>query len=91
MRPSCLWVKQFNCKSEGKFVRQSGGKGQYDHPSWKSPGEPGEAPVLSMAALFLKEYIAPMERGVKEAMENGVVAGYPMVDIAVTVYDTLLS
>ena len=40
-----------------------------------------------LAALLPKEYIAPIEAGVKEAMENGVVAGYPMVDIAVTVYD----
>ncbi len=78
-------------KAEGKFIRQSGGKGQYGH-CWL------EIKPLEMGAGFTfdnkvvggaipKEYIAPIEAGVKEAMENGVVAGYPMVDIGVTVYD----
>lgn len=78
-------------KSEGKFVRQSGGKGQYGH-CWLeiSPREPGEGFLFEnkvVGGAIPKEYIAPIEAGVKEAMENGVVAGYPMVDIAVTVYD----
>lgn len=78
-------------KSEGKFIRQSGGKGQYGH-CWLeiTPKEPGtgfsfESKIVGGA--IPKEYIAPIENGVKEAMENGVLAGYPMVDIAVTVYD----
>ena len=78
-------------KSEGKFVRQSGGKGQYGH-CWLeiAPREPGEGFLFEnkvVGGAIPKEYIAPIEAGVKEAMENGVVAGYPMVDIAVTVYD----
>ena len=78
-------------KSEGKFVRQSGGKGQYGH-CWLeiTPLEPGEGFKFEnkvVGGAIPKEYISPIEAGVKEAMENGVVAGYPMVDIAVTVYD----
>ena len=78
-------------KSEGKFVRQSGGKGQYGH-CWLelTPLEPGAGFQFDnkvVGGAIPKEYIAPIEAGVKEAMENGVVAGYPMVDIAVTVYD----
>ncbi len=78
-------------KSEGKFVRQSGGKGQYGH-CWLEivPREPGEGFLFEnkvVGGAIPKEYIAPIEAGVKEAMENGVVAGYPMVDIGVTVYD----
>ena len=78
-------------KSEGKFVRQSGGKGQYGH-CWLeiSPREAGEGFLFEnkvVGGAIPKEYIGPIENGVKEAMENGVVAGYPMVDIKVTVYD----
>ena len=78
-------------KSEGKFVRQSGGKGQYGH-CWLeiSPREAGEGILFEnkvVGGAIPKEYIGPIENGVKEAMENGVVAGYPMVDIKVTVYD----
>ncbi|MBQ0066982.1 MAG: elongation factor G [Phascolarctobacterium sp.] len=78
-------------KSEGKFIRQSGGKGQYGH-CWLeiSPKEPGTGFTFEnkiVGGAIPKEYIAPVEAGVKEAMENGVLAGYPMVDIAVTVYD----
>lgn len=78
-------------KSEGKFVRQSGGKGQYGH-CWLelTPLQPGEGFKFEnkiVGGAIPKEYIAPVEAGVKEAMENGVVAGYPMVDIGVTVYD----
>ena len=78
-------------KSEGKFIRQSGGKGQYGH-CWLeiTPKEPGTGFTFEskiVGGAIPKEYIAPIENGVKEAMENGVLAGYPMVDIAVTVYD----
>ena len=78
-------------KAEGKFVRQSGGKGQYGH-CWLeiTPREPCEGFLFEnkvVGGAIPKEYIAPIEAGVKEAMENGVVAGYPMVDIAVAVYD----
>ncbi len=78
-------------KSEGKFVRQSGGKGQYGH-CWLelTPLQPGEGFKFEnkvVGGAIPKEYIGPVEAGVKEAMENGVLAGYPMVDIGVTVYD----
>ena len=78
-------------KAEGKFVRQSGGKGQYGH-CWLelTPLKPGEGFKFEnkiVGGAIPKEYIGPVEAGVKEAMENGVVAGFPMVDIGVTVYD----
>lgn len=78
-------------KAEGKFVRQSGGRGQYGH-CWLElvPQEPGEGFSFEnkvVGGAIPKEYINPIEAGVKEAMENGVVAGYPMVDIKVIVYD----
>ena len=78
-------------KAEGKFIRQSGGKGQYGH-CWLeiAPLEMGAGFTFDnkvVGGAIPKEYIAPIEAGVKEAMENGVVAGYPMVDIGVTVYD----
>ncbi|MBO5637758.1 MAG: elongation factor G [Acidaminococcaceae bacterium] len=78
-------------KSEGKFIRQSGGKGQYGH-CWLeiTPLEVGAGFTFEnkvVGGAIPKEYIAPIEAGVKEAMESGVVAGYPMVDIGVTVYD----
>lgn len=78
-------------KAEGKFVRQSGGRGQYGH-CWLEiePLEPGQGFVFEnkvVGGAIPKEYINPIEAGVKEAMETGVSAGYPMVDIKVTVYD----
>ncbi len=78
-------------KAEGKFVRQSGGKGQYGH-CWLEliPQDPGEGFAFEskiVGGAIPKEYIAPIEAGVKEAMENGIVAGYPMVDIKAIVYD----
>ena len=78
-------------KSEGKFVRQSGGRGQYGH-CWLEllPQEPGagfsfESKVVG--GSIPREYINPIENGVKEAMQSGVLAGYQMVDIKVIVYD----
>jgi len=78
-------------KAEGRFIRQSGGRGQYGH-CWLElvPQEPGEGFSFEnkvVGGAIPKEYIGPIEAGVKEAMENGVVAGYPMVDIKVIVYD----
>lgn len=78
-------------KAEGKFVRQSGGKGQFGH-CWIEviPQEPGEGFSFEsqiVGGAIPKEYISPIENGIKEAMENGVVAGYPMVDIKAIVYD----
>ncbi|MCM0756965.1 MULTISPECIES: elongation factor G [Sporomusa] len=78
-------------KAEGKFVRQSGGRGQYGH-CWLEiqPLEPGQGFIFEnkvVGGAIPKEYINPIEAGIKEAMETGVSAGYPMVDIKVTVVD----
>ena len=78
-------------KAEGRFVRQSGGHGQYGH-CWLElePRQPGEGFLFEnkiVGGVIPKEFINPIEAGVKEAMENGVIAGYPMVDIKATVYD----
>ena len=78
-------------KAEGKFVRQSGGRGQYGH-CWLElePQEPGKGFIFEskiVGGAIPKEYIGPIGNGAQEAMENGVLAGYPMVDIKVTVVD----
>ncbi len=73
---------------EGKFVRQSGGKGQYGHVVINlEPGEAGSGFVFEdkiVGGAIPREFIKPTEAGIKEALENGVLAGYPMVDVKVT-------
>ncbi|MBQ4403859.1 MAG: elongation factor G [Selenomonadaceae bacterium] len=78
-------------KGEGKFVRQTGGHGQYGH-CWIeiSPNETGAGFVFEnkiVGGVIPKEYINPIEAGIKQAMENGVLAGFPLVDVKATVYD----
>ena len=78
-------------KGEGKFVRQTGGHGQYGH-CWIeiSPNETGAGFVFEnkiVGGVIPKEYINPIEAGIKQAMENGVLAGFPIVDVKATVYD----
>ncbi len=77
--------------SEGKFVRQSGGHGQYGHCVLEiEPMEPGfgyEFVSKIVGGTIPKEYIAPIDAGIQEAMNNGVLGGYPCVDIRVTVID----
>ena len=78
-------------KAEGKFVRQTGGHGQYGH-CWLeiSPNETGAGFTFEskiVGGVIPKEYINPIEAGVRQAMENGILAGYPMVDVKATVYD----
>ncbi|HEY0241047.1 MAG TPA: elongation factor G, partial [Gemmatimonadaceae bacterium] len=72
-------------KVEGKFVRQSGGKGQYGHVVINiEPAKPGEGFVFEdkiVGGTIPREFIAPSENGMREALENGVIAGYPMVDV----------
>jgi elongation factor G len=74
-------------KVEGKFIRQSGGKGQYGHVVINmEPSEPGHGFVFEdkiIGGVIPREYIGPVEQGIKEALENGVLAGYPMVDVKV--------
>jgi len=77
--------------SEGKFIKQTGGRGQYGHVWLKiEPLEPGkgfEFYETIKGGVVPKEYIPAVEAGVREAMETGVVAGYPMTDIKVTLFD----
>src|ERR1041385_7268879 len=76
---------------EGKFIRQTGGRGQYGHVVIHlEPGEPGTGFVFEdkiVGGVIPREYIGPVEQGVKEALENGVLAGYPMVDVKVELVD----
>lgn len=78
-------------EQEGKFVRQSGGRGQYGHVWLKlEPGEPGSGYVFENAivgGVIPKEYIPAVDKGIKEQMLNGVIAGYPVVDVKVTLFD----
>ncbi len=78
-------------KAEGKFVRQSGGRGQYGHVVLKlEPGEPGSGITFTngiVGGVVPKDYIPAVEKGVREQSENGVIAGFPVVDVKVTLYD----
>lgn len=78
-------------KAEGKFVRQSGGRGQYGHVVLRiEPQEPGsgfEFVNEIVGGSVPKEFIPSVEKGIQESMQNGVVAGYQMVDIKVTLVD----
>ena len=78
-------------KAEARFVRQSGGRGQYGHAVLKlEPQEPGSGFLFEngiVGGVIPKEFIKPIEEGVKEAMQSGVMAGYPVVDIKATLYD----
>ena len=76
---------------EGKFIRQSGGKGQYGHV-WieiepKEPGTGFEFVNKIVGGVIPKEYIPAVQRGVEEATMNGVLGGYPVLDVKVTLYD----
>ena len=78
-------------EAEGKFIRQTGGHGQYGH-CWLrlEPMEPGKGFEFAsevVGGVVPKEFIKPIQQGVESAMVDGVVAGYPMVDIKVVVYD----
>jgi elongation factor G len=79
-------------QAEGKYVKQSGGRGQYGH-CWlkvKPQEEKGKGYEFFdeiKGGVIPQEYIKPINQGAKEALENGVLAGYPMVDVMVTLYD----
>lgn len=81
--------KEVEC--EGKFVRQSGGHGQYGHCKLRLiPQEPGEGFCFEnqvVGGAIPKEFINPIEAGVKQAMEGGILAGYPVVDVKAIVFD----
>ena len=78
-------------KAEGKFVRQSGGKGQFGHVWLEiSPQEPGagyEFENAIVGGVVPKDYIPAVDRGIQEAMASGILAGYPIVDVKVKLYD----
>jgi elongation factor G len=79
------------CEAEGKFIRQSGGRGQYGHV-WLElePLESGTGVIFAnkiIGGTIPKEYIASVEKGVREATENGIFQGFPVVDVKITLYD----
>jgi elongation factor G len=78
-------------ESEGKFVRQSGGRGQYGHVKIRlEPQERGggfEFENAIVGGVIPREYIPAVQNGIREAMEQGILAGYPMVDIKAVLYD----
>ncbi len=78
-------------EQEGKFVRQSGGRGQYGHVYLRiEPLEPGtgyEFENAIVGGVVPREYIPAVDKGIQEQLQNGVIAGYPVVDVKVTLYD----
>ena len=76
---------------EGKYVRQSGGRGQYGHARIHvTPGEPGSGFVFEnkiVGGAIPKEFIGPTQSGIEEAMQSGILGGYEVLDVAVTLYD----
>jgi elongation factor G len=78
-------------EAEGKFVRQSGGRGQYGHVKIKlepmAPGEGYEFENAIVGGVVPREYINSVDKGIKEQIGNGVIAGYPVVDVKVTLFD----
>ncbi len=84
-------IRSVNEKAEGKFVRQSGGRGQYGHVVLKIEPQPtGEGYEFVneiVGGTIPKEYIPSVDKGIQEAMQNGVIAGFQMEDVKVTLYD----
>ena len=82
-----------NCEIEGKFVRQSGGRGQYGHVWIKfEPAEDADAEGLEFVNEIVggavpREYIPAVSKGIEEQMQNGILAGYPLLGIKATLYD----
>lgn len=84
-------IRKDAVEAEGKFVRQSGGRGQFGHVwlrlSQNETGKGFEFINSIKGGVVPSEYIKPVEEGIKEAMNNGVIAGYPVVDVKVELYD----
>ncbi|WP_058300192.1 elongation factor G [Gorillibacterium timonense] len=92
-KPQVAYRETFRsaAKVEGKFVRQSGGRGQYGHVWIEfAPREAGEGFLFEnkiVGGVVPREYIAPVQAGIEESMKNGVLAGFPLVDIKATIFD----
>lgn len=92
-KPQVAYRETFRtpAKVEGKFVRQSGGRGQYGHVWIEfAPQEPGAGFLFEnkvVGGVVPREYIAPVQAGIEESMKNGVLAGFPLVDIRATIFD----
>ncbi len=77
-------------KAEGRYIKQTGGRGQYGHAKIEIAPAPGQGFVFEneiTGGSIPKEFIKPIETGIKEALERGILAGYPMVDVKVRLYD----
>jgi len=78
-------------EAEGKYIRQTGGRGQYGHVKIKldpqTPGTGYEFVNEIVGGVVPREYIKPVDQGIQEALEGGILAGYPMVDVKATLYD----
>jgi elongation factor G len=77
-------------KGEGRYIKQTGGRGQYGHCKIDIAPAPGEGYVFEndiTGGVIPKEFIKPIDEGIKEALERGVLAGYPMVDVKVRLWD----
>jgi len=84
-------IRKDGVEAEGKFIRQSGGRGQYGHV-WirieqNEEGKGFEFINAIKGGVVPSEYITPVKQGIEEAMNNGVLAGYPVVDVKATLYD----
>lgn len=89
-RPQVAYKETITRKvtAEGKYIRQTGGRGQYGHVVLEiEPGEGFEFINKIVGGVIPKEYIPAVEKGVKEALEAGILAGYPVVDVKVTLLD----
>jgi elongation factor G len=79
-----------HAKGEGRWIKQTGGRGQYGHAKIELEPAPGEGYVFEneiVGGSIPKEYIKPVEEGIREALERGILAGYPVVDVRVKLYD----
>jgi elongation factor G len=84
-------IRQVNEKAEGKFIRQSGGRGQYGHVVLRiEPNQTGKGYEFInkiVGGAVPKEYVGAVDKGIQEQLKNGIMAGYPVVDVIVTLYD----
>ena len=84
-------IRQVNEKAEGKFIRQSGGRGQYGHVVLRiEPNQTGKGYEFVnkiVGGAVPKEYVGAVDKGIQEQLKNGIMAGYPVVDVIVTLYD----